>query len=86
VGADFSGVVDYTKARCNRDEFWHRLNSDFLHHPLAVSFDRALCGSELMGDLLIDLSTNYKFKDLLLANSQSREASVEGLRFAIRRV
>src|SRR5690348_15439682 len=53
------------------DEFSNGLNSHLFHYPLAARLDGALCGSEVMRNLLVDLATDDKFKDLSLTGRQA---------------
>ncbi|CUT11657.1 hypothetical protein BF49_2737 [Bradyrhizobium sp.] len=50
---------------------------------MAVSFDRALCRSERVGDLLVDFAPNDKVEDLSLARRQFSETSTSHVQYVL---
>ena len=67
-------LIEHPEAFRARDEFSNRPSLEFLHHPLAVGFDRSFSRSQIERNLLIQLSANDQFKDLLFAPCQSGDA------------
>ena len=49
------------------NEFSHGSDLHFLHHPVAMSLDRALGPAYRAGDLLVGVAANDKLEDLPLA-------------------
>ena len=69
-------LAQHPKPHRSGDEFSNGLNSHFFHYPLAARLDGALCGSEVMRNLLVDLATDDKFKDLSLTGRQAGDMGV----------
>jgi hypothetical protein len=57
------------------DKFRHGSDLHFLHHAMAVSLDRALCGTQGVGGLLVGLAANDLLEDLPLARRQRCDKS-----------
>jgi hypothetical protein len=61
---------------CKRYEFRQGLDLHFLHHQLAMGFDRALGPTYRTSDLFVGLASNDKFNSLMGALSYSMACDV----------
>jgi len=65
-----------------RRQVLRQIEPPSFHDSLAVGFDRALCSSELMRDLLVDFSPNNEVKNLPFARRQTCKTNVMPIKCA----
>ena len=66
-----------------RHQFRHGSDLHFLHHPLTVRLDRALCAAQGIPSLLVGLAANNKLEDLPFARRQSRDTSANHIQLSL---
>ena len=75
-------AIKYSKPLCVRNQLSERVHLHLLHHPVAMCFHGALGCSQLISDLLVDLSADDQTEDLSLTRCQGRDEPVKAIELA----